>query len=130
MAEIVRHYFQAFNAKDIPAMLSCLSPDVAHHVNEGDVRIGKDAFAAFCDHMSACYDETLEDMVIFDAPERGRAAAEYMVRGRYIGTDAGLPGARGQRYLLPAGSFFDLADGRITRVTTRYNLSDWLRQVS
>ncbi|WP_299504644.1 ketosteroid isomerase-related protein [uncultured Roseobacter sp.] len=130
MPHIVKQYFDAFNAKDVPAMLACLSDDVAHHVNEGTVRMGKQAFAEFCTHMSLCYDETLVDMVIFEAPEFDRAAAEYVVEGRYIATDDGLPEARGQRYTLTAGSFFDLADGKITRVTTRYNLNDWISQVS
>lgn len=130
MADVVKRYFEAFNAKDTGAMLECLSEDVAHHVNEGGVRRGKAAFAAFCDHMSRCYDETLTDMVIFNAPEQGRAAAEYVVHGRYIETDEGLPEAKGQQYQLPAGSFFDVSGGLITRVTTRYNLTDWVRQVS
>ncbi|WVX47535.1 hypothetical protein ROLI_006050 [Roseobacter fucihabitans] len=82
MADIVKRYFEAFNAKDVPGMLACLSEDVAHHVNESNVRTGKAAFAEFCAHMSRCYDETLVDMVIFDAPEQGRAAAEYVVEGQ------------------------------------------------
>lgn len=130
MPEIVKRYFDAFNAKDIPAMLDCLSDEVAHHVNEGNVRRGKDAFADFCAHMSRCYDETLVDMVLFEAQDPGRAAAEYVVEGRYIATDEGQPEATGQRYRLTAGSFFDLAEGKITRVTTRYNMSDWTKQVS
>lgn len=130
MSHVVRRYFKAFNARDTPGMLACLSEDVAHHVNEGGLRRGKVDFAEFCAHMSCCYEETLVDIVIFDAPEQGRAAAEYVVQGRYIGTDEGLPEAQGQRYTLPAGSFFDVEAGLITRVTTRYNLSDWIRQVS
>lgn len=130
MSHVVKRYFDAFNAKDVSAMLDCLSEDVAHHVNEGGVRRGKAAFADFCADMSRCYEETLVNMVIFDAPDHSRAAAEYVVEGRYIGTDDGLPEASGQRYSLPAGSFFDVQDGLITRVTTRYNLSDWIRQVS
>ncbi len=126
----IRAYVDAFNAGDIQGMLDCLSPDVAHHVNEGDIRHGKPAFADFCAHMAQCYSETLTEMVIFDAQEGTRAAAEYTVNGTYKQTDAGLPEARGQTYRLPAGSFFDLRDGKITRVTTRYNLSDWIRQVS
>ena len=41
----------------------------------------------------------------------------------------GLPEARGQTYRLPGGSFFDLRDGKIARVTTYYNLADWMAQV-
>ncbi|MEC9311851.1 MAG: isopropylmalate/homocitrate/citramalate synthase, partial [Pseudomonadota bacterium] len=84
----------------------------------------------FCDHMSRCYREELTDMVVFSTPDGSRAAAEYIVNGTYLETDAGLPEARGQTYRLPAGSFFDLKDGKISRVTTYYNLSDWMAQVS
>ena len=59
-----------------------------------------------------------------------RAAAEFVVNGVYLQTDDGLPEARGQTYVLPAGTFFTLRDGRIQRVTTYYNLADWIAQVS
>ena len=130
MNETVKAYFDAFNNGDTAAMLACLSDDVAHHVNEGQVRVGKDKFRAFCDHMSRCYREELTDMVIFEAEKGTRAAAEYVVNGTYLQTDEGLPEAEGQSYRLPAGSFFSLQDGLITRVVTYYNLADWTRQVS
>ncbi|MBM1634399.1 nuclear transport factor 2 family protein [Sulfitobacter mediterraneus] len=130
MTDIIQRYFEAFNAGDTDAMIECLSDDVAHHVNEGDIRIGKPAFASFCDHMTRCYRENLTDMVIFHNEDGTRAAAEFVVNGTYLATDDGLPEAKGQTYKLTAGSFFDVADGKITRVTTRYNLSDWIAQVS
>ena len=125
----IQAYFDAFNRGDVAAMLACLSDDVAHHVNEGRVRTGKDAFRAFCEHMNRCYRENLTDMVIFDAENGTRAAAEYVVNGTYLETDEGLPEARGQSYRLPAGSFFDIREGKIARVTTYYNLADWMAQV-
>lgn len=128
--DVVAGYFAAFNAGDTAGMLACLSDDVAHHVNEGQVRVGKDKFAAFCDHMSRCYREELTDMVIFEAESGARAAAEYIVNGTYLATDEGLPEAQGQTYRLPAGSFFSVEGGKITRVVTYYNLADWLQQVS
>lgn len=129
MNSTVKAYFDAFNRGDVAAMLACLSDDVAHHVNEGQVRTGKDAFRAFCEHMNRCYREELTDMVIFDAEGGARAAAEYVVNGTYLETDEGLPEASGQTYRLPAGSFFSLKNGQITRVVTYYNLADWMRQV-
>lgn len=128
--DIIERYFAAFNAGDTDAMLACLSAEVAHHVNEGQIRVGKGEFGAFCAHMSQCYAEQLSDIVIFTDDAGIRAAAEYTVAGTYKATDAGLPEARGQTYRLPAGSFFSLADGQITRVVTYYNLGDWIRQVS
>ena len=126
----VAAYFEAFNAGDTDAMLALLTEDVEHHVNEGGVRKGRAAFAEFLGHMERCYAERLEDLVILTGPDGSRAAAEFNVKGRYLATDAGLPEARGQTYSLPAGTFFTLREGRIARVTTYYNLRDWVRQVS
>ncbi len=128
--DLIHRYFAAFNAGDTGGMLACLSDEVAHHVNEGRIRTGKAKFAEFCAHMSRCYREDLTDMVVFEAENGTRAAAEYVVNGTYLATDDGLPEARGQTYRLPAGSFFDVENGRITRVTTYYNLADWMAQVS
>ena len=128
--QVLRRYYAAFNAGDIDGMLALLSDDVAHHVNEGQVRTGKDAFAAFCAHMARCYREELTEIVLFSAEGGTRGAAEFMVNGTYLQTDDCLPEARGQTYRLPGASMMTLSDGKITRVTTYYNLADWLRQVA
>lgn len=127
---LIRAYYEAFNAGNSAGMLDCLTDDVEHRVNEGGHRIGKARFAEFCAHMGVSYREKLEDLVIFATDDGTRGAAEFVVHGEYLKTDPGLPEARGQRYVLPAGAFFDLRDGRISRVTTFYNLADWVRQVS
>jgi steroid delta-isomerase-like uncharacterized protein len=130
MAEdLIRRYFAAFNAGDLEAMLDCLSDDVVHDVNQGGRRLGKDAFATFLAHMARCYAEELRDIVVMVAADGRRAAAEFTVHGRYLATDDGLPPAKGQTYTLPAGTFFAIDDGRITRVTTHYNLNAWLAAV-
>lgn len=128
--DVITAYFAAFNAGDIDGMLALLDPDVEHHVNEGGIRRGRTAFAEFCAHMNRCYRERLTDIVVFASADGGRGAAEFTVNGTYLHTDAGLPEAKGQTYVLPGGSFFTLKGGRICRVTTYYNLKDWLRQVS
>ena len=126
---LVSRYYQAFNAADVETMLACLSDDVRHDVNEGAARHGKARFAEFCAHMSRCYKERLTDMVIMASPDGRRAAAEFAVHGEYLATDKGLPPAHGQTYVLPAGAFFTLEGGLISRVTTYYNLADWTAQV-
>jgi steroid delta-isomerase-like uncharacterized protein len=52
------------------------------------------------------------------------------VIGTYLVAEEGLPPAKGQTYRLPAGTFFAVRDGLITRITTYYNLTDWLLQVA
>lgn len=128
--EVIGRYYAAFNAGDAAGMLDCVTDDIEHRVNEGAIRHGKEKFAEFCSHMGVSYREELRDMVIFANDEGTRGAAEFVVHGEYLQTDPGLPEAKGQSYVLPAGAFFDLRDGRIARVTTFYNLNDWVRQVS
>ncbi|WP_209424851.1 ketosteroid isomerase-related protein [Pararhodobacter sp. SW119] len=128
--EMIEAYFAAFNAGDADGMLALVSDDIEHHVNQGDIRRGKAKFAEFCSHMGVSYRETLRDILVFVSDDGTRAAAEFIVEGAYLRTDGGLPEAKGQRYVLPAGSFFALKDGRITRITTYYNLQDWIEQVS
>ncbi|MCW3847515.1 nuclear transport factor 2 family protein [Sphingomonas sp. LB-2] len=126
-AELIARYYAAFNAGDWEGMLACLSEDVAHDINQGGRQTGKAAFRAFLAHMERCYRERLEDIVIMALGER--AAAEFVVHGEYLSTDEGLPEATGQRYTLPAGAFFEVRDGLISRVTVYYNLPEWTRQV-
>ncbi|PKP82365.1 MAG: isopropylmalate/homocitrate/citramalate synthase [Alphaproteobacteria bacterium HGW-Alphaproteobacteria-18] len=128
--DLISRYYAAFNAKDWAGMAACVSETINHFVNEGDKRGGRAAFADFIAHMDDCYDETLTDIVVMASPDGTRASAEFIVNGVYKKTDAGLPEARGQTYRLPAGAFFDVKDGEIQRVTTYYNLKEWIRQVS
>jgi steroid delta-isomerase-like uncharacterized protein len=129
-AALISRYYAAFNAGDAEAMLACVTDDVEHRVNEGEIRRGRALFADFCGHMGVSYREELRDIEVFTSGNPNRAAAEFVVHGTYLQTDPGLPEARGQGYVLPAGAFFDLRDGKIARITTFYNLNDWIRQVS
>lgn len=126
--DIVTTYYAAFNAGDTAAMLALVADDIRHDVNQGEPRHGKALFDAFNAHMTTCYREQLTDMLIF--ADGNRAAAEFIVNGTYLSTDDGLPDATGQTYRLPGGAFLSVnADGLIDRVTTYYNLTDWLAQV-
>ncbi|MBV9221124.1 MAG: nuclear transport factor 2 family protein, partial [Methylobacteriaceae bacterium] len=88
------------------------------------------AFAAFFDRMAASYAERLADIVVMVDGSGTRAAAEFVVHGRYLAADPGLPPAHGQSYTLPAGAFFEIAGGRVKRITNYYNLTDWIAQVT
>ena len=126
---LIRRYYEAFNRGDREAMLALLAEEVAHDVNQGPRQTGRAAFREFLGHMDRSYRERIRDLVVMTDASGTRAAAEFVVEGEYLATDPGLPEARGQGYSLPAGAFFAVAEGRITRVTTYYNLQDWIRQV-
>jgi steroid delta-isomerase-like uncharacterized protein len=127
--ELLRKYYGFFNEGRFEEMLSLLTDDVVHDINQGASERGIEAFRTFSQRMERCYRETLTDLQLFVSDDGRRAAAEFLVQGTYLGTDEGLPEASGQTYALPAGAFFDISQGKISRVTMYYNLNDWLRQV-
>jgi len=130
---LVRAYYAAFNNGDRDAFLALLAKDVVHEVSQGGREVGRAAFARFMAHMDRCYAERIEDIVVMTEPTGTCAAAEFVVHGTYIATDPGVPPgtppAAGQAYVLPAGAFFTLREGRVARISNHYNLPDWVRLV-
>jgi steroid delta-isomerase-like uncharacterized protein len=122
---LIEAYYAAFNRQDVAAMLSLLSHEVLHEPSQGKPRHGRQAFDEFLAHMNRCYREP----VVMASPDGARASAEFMLEGKYIASDEGLPPASGQTYRLRVGAFFQIADGMITRVSNHYNLADWTAQV-
>lgn len=128
--EIVQQYYTYFNQQNWQGMLSLVAEDIRHEANQGDVRIGKEKFTEFLQHMDTSYEETLTDLVFLSEPTNTRVAAEFVVNGIYKQGEEGLPEARGQKYVLPAGAFLEVKEGKISRVTTYYNLPLWIKLVS
>ncbi len=129
-AALIRDYYAAFNKGDTDGMLAFLTDDVIHDVNQGERRQGRDKYRAFNARMTHNYSEQLKDIVVLVSKDATRAAAEFNVHGVYKNSEEGLPPAKGQKYVLPAGTFFAVSNGKITRVTTYYNLTDWMMQVA
>jgi steroid delta-isomerase-like uncharacterized protein len=127
---LVQRYYAAFNGGDMDTFLNLLNDDVIHDINQGKREIGKESFIQFMACMNYNYKEQLVDMVIMATEDGKRAAAEFVVLGEYIKTDEGLPAAKGQKYRLPAGAFFEIRDNKVARITNYYNLQDWIAQVS
>lgn len=128
--EIIRNYYECFNNKDFKGMLALLHPEIKHQPNQGEERIGIEKFTAFLQTMDECYEETLTEIVILSEPTNTRVAAEFVVNGIYKKGDNESPVAHGQKYVLPAGAFLEVKEGKISRVTTYYNLPLWIKLVS
>jgi steroid delta-isomerase-like uncharacterized protein len=128
--DLIRRYYEAFNAGDMQTFLSLLTDDVSHDVNQGGREIGRANFEEFMRRMNRSYQERIEDVVVMTNEAGDRAATEYVVHGKYLADDEGLPKATGQKYVLPGGAFFEIRGGKVARVTNYYNLQDWLRQVA
>lgn len=128
--KLITDYYAAFNAGDMDAFLALLTDDVIHDINQGQREIGKEAFAKFMQRMNKHYREQLKDIAVMSNSDGKRAAAEFVVYGEYLATDEGLPDAAGQRYILPAGAFFEVRNNKVARISNYYNLNDWIAQVN
>jgi steroid delta-isomerase-like uncharacterized protein len=131
---MLQAYYAAFNKGDTDAMVALVAEDLAHDTNQGERRMGRERFKAFNGRMAHHYKEQLDGITILVSPDGRRAAAEFNVTGSYLVTETGLPEAKGQVYKLPAGTFFAIQPGKhgpeIARITTYYNLTEWIMQVS
>jgi steroid delta-isomerase-like uncharacterized protein len=125
---LIRAYFDAFNDHDAERLLETLSEDVVHDINEGERETGKDAFRRFKASMDESYREQITELCVMVNGNRG--AAEFTCSGEYLKADVGLPEAKGQPYSIPAAAFFEVAGGKIVRVTSYYNLRQWIAAVS
>lgn len=128
--DIVKQYYNYFNQKDYQGMLALLHPDVRHEPNQGEVRIGLEKFSEFLQHMDESYEETLTDQIYYTEPANTRVACQFVVNGIYKKGEDDMPKAHHQTYVLPAASFLEVLEGKITRVTTYYNLPLWIKLVS
>lgn len=128
--ETVMEYYHNFNIKNWQGILDLLDENIRHDANQGGTHYGKASFADFQKIMDECYDEELKDITLFSSDAGGRIAAEFTVHGIYKKTDGNLPEAHNQTYVLPAGAFLEVKNGKITRVTTYYNLPLWISLVS
>ena len=128
--DLIRRYYATFNSGDREALLALLDAKVVHDINQGGCEAGVEAFRAFLGRMDRCYREQVVDLVVMADETGARGSAEFYIEGEYIATDDGLPPATGQRYRLRVGAFFDVAAGRVKRVTNYYNLQEWLRLVT
>lgn len=127
---VITNYYANFNAGNWSAMLELVDDNIRHEPNQGEPRIGKTLFAEFLSKMDRCYREKLTDMTFLSDNSGTRFAVEFTVNGIYKEGEEGLPKAHGQAYTLPAAAFLEVHNGKITRVTTYYNLELWIKLVS
>jgi steroid delta-isomerase-like uncharacterized protein len=78
--------------------------------------------------MSNFCQEHIFNIEIMSNEDGSRAAAEFTILGSYGHAAQGTLPASGQTFRVPGGTFFDIRDGKITRISNYYGLQDWLAQ--
>lgn len=127
---LLERYYAAFNARDIDAMCDLLADDVVYNINQGQHEEGKEAFIGCMQEMNANCPEHVFDIEIMTNADGTRAAAEFTVLGVYVAESADSPPELDQTYRLMGGAFFEIHDGRISRVSAYYSPSTYLAQLA
>lgn len=127
--ELIHHYYNAYNHKDVDKFLNTLTDDVIHDINQGSQEKGKALFRDFLKASFDCCTEKVYDIVIMVNKAGDRAAVEFMCDGVYEKSVKGFPQAHNQKYSLRCGAFFEIRNGKISRATIYYNFNEWLKQV-
>lgn len=128
--ELVTAYYSALNRRDAEALLSLLSDHVIHDINQGLRETGKNAFRDYLGKIDNHFNDTVTDLVVMVSDDGLRASAEFSREGTYKRTRSGLPPASGQTYRIRVGEFFEIANGKLTRITSYFNVPEWIAQVA
>ncbi len=123
---VVSKYYEAFNRKDIDAILALCSDDVANDPNQGDTQIGKDKLKIFLETAWAHFDEKVSNIMLMANKDESKVASEYLVHGTYYKTKPGLFESTNQKYEILPTTVFTIKNGKITRMTRYYNTKAWL----
>src|SRR5690606_31787842 len=81
--ELIRHFFEAFNAADVHAMLACLSEDVVLVPTQQSRLIGLETLRWHLAERERHFAERAEDLAVMCDEAGLGAAAEYTLRGTY-----------------------------------------------
>jgi len=123
--DLLNDYFQAYNAKDVEALLGLVRTDLRHDIDCRQRELGKQAFRRFLLTKTALFDEHVYDLELFINADGTRAAAEYKVLGFFLTREDGGRLAAGNRtYRVAAGTFFDVHGGLISRISSYGNRRD------
>lgn len=128
--DLVSRYLGARSERSIAGVTALLSEDVAYDPAGGERGIGREAVEAALVRHFRLFREALSDTVILVSEDGHRAAAEFTVRGTYQESAEGLPPADGQSFSVPGAAFFEVDEGRISRVTEYINQTHLVRQIA
>lgn len=128
--DLVKKYFDAINKKDMDGFFAIMSNDVIHDINQDGSEKGVEKFKQFMEKANASFDEKLSDIVIMISEDGKQAAAKWIDHGKYFKDFPGLDvKAHNQTYKLAGGHFFEIKHGKISRVTTYYNTTEFMKQI-
>lgn len=127
---LVKTYYDALNKKDMNLFFSIMSNDVIHDINQGASETGITKFKTYMKKTNNSFDENLSEILIMVSNDGKHAAAQWVDHGVYYKDYPGMKiHATNQKFTLNGGHFFEIHDGKLSRVTTYYNDTNFMEQI-
>lgn len=128
--KLIETYYSALNSKDMKVLFAIMDPNVTHDINQGPSEQGIDKFKQFMENANRSFDEKLSNIIILVSDDGKYASARWIDHGIYFKTypDMGIA-ASNQIFTVPGGHFFEIRNGKLSRVTTFYNNNDFKTQL-
>lgn len=122
--DLVMRYYTAYNAENWQTCLSLLSPDVVHDHpkgrESGKLSFERSVFQAVCCRLQ------FSNISICASQSGRQAAAKYTILHRYLNTAPEMIQGSIPSHHLQGRSFFDVKGGLIRRITTYFDLKEWM----
>lgn len=117
--ELVLGYYEAINAQNLEALDGLTIENVTCDTQVTERLVGRQQLVAYLRDSNARCREHVFDIEIMVSADGSRAAAEFTVLGFPLAdSNGGAAPDPGQTYRLPGGSFFEITDGRIVRISS------------
>jgi steroid delta-isomerase-like uncharacterized protein len=125
---VYKDYLAAKNSHDVAKIAALWTEDsVDDDVASGQVTHGKKELkASFSDIFAAFPNVKWELKSLFSAGDR--IAVEWVETGTQTGDWAGIP-ATGKSYSIRGASLMEVREGKISRLTSYWNMADFLQQL-
>ena len=124
--ELIRHYLDALNRKDLEALRGLLADGYVYHASGIELH-GRDAMEAFLREFFAAFPDlecSLEDLLV----EGDRCACRFTMRATHRGSFFGTP-ATGKRIEVSSNGISHLAGGKVAEDWEQMDLISLFQQI-
>jgi len=127
---IVAQFIENYNEKQWRNLFNVLDKHVILEQNEIAVIQGIQAFDSFICKMTHAFDERLFDIhYYYSTTCASKLSTQYQVEGYYKNGNFKRP-ANNQHYSITRYSFFEISNGKITKISTFFNRKKMIDQIT
>jgi steroid delta-isomerase-like uncharacterized protein len=128
--KLIHDFYDYFNRGEFDKIDALIANDFEHEINYDGIEKGKAAVMAYMKTSAQHYKEIIENYTLMMSEDGSSATTKFIVKGKYIATDASKIPAKGQEYQLEVYNYFEVKNGLFVKGRAFFNEKDFKEQVS